>query len=53
MEKVSHSSYEKQILKCRQDGRSKPAESGDHFWQDADPGIPVLKQAKAEYTKLQ
>ena len=53
MEKVSPSSYERQILKCKQDGRRKPAESGDHFWQDADPEIPVLKQAKAEYAKLQ
>jgi predicted Zn-dependent protease len=23
------------------------------LWKDADPGIPVLKQAKAEYAKLQ
>jgi eukaryotic-like serine/threonine-protein kinase len=23
------------------------------FWKDADPGIPVLSQAKAEYAKLQ
>ena len=23
------------------------------LWKDADPGIPVLKQAKAEYTRLQ
>jgi eukaryotic-like serine/threonine-protein kinase len=23
------------------------------LWQDADPGIPMLKQAKAEYAKLQ
>jgi 23S rRNA G2445 N2-methylase RlmL len=22
-------------------------------WKDADPGIPVLSQAKAEYAKLQ
>jgi len=22
------------------------------FWKDADPDIPVLKQAKAEYAKL-
>jgi hypothetical protein len=22
-------------------------------WKDADPGIPILKQAKAEYAKLQ
>jgi len=24
----------------------------DFFWKDADPDIPILKQAKAEYTKL-
>jgi len=23
------------------------------FWKDADPNIPILKEAKAEYTKLQ
>jgi eukaryotic-like serine/threonine-protein kinase len=23
------------------------------LWQDTDPDIPVLKQAKAEYAKLQ
>jgi hypothetical protein len=23
------------------------------LWKDADPDIPVLRQAKAEYTKLQ
>jgi hypothetical protein len=22
------------------------------LWKDADPGIPVLQQAKAEYAKL-
>lgn len=22
------------------------------LWQDADPGIPIFKQAKAEYAKL-
>jgi len=22
-------------------------------WKDADPGIPILKEAKAEYAKLQ
>ena len=28
---------------------------GDFFaiWKDADPNVPVLLQAKAEYTKLQ
>jgi hypothetical protein len=23
------------------------------LWKDADPAIPILKQAKAEYAKLQ
>ena len=23
------------------------------LWKDADPDIPILKQAKAEYSKLQ
>jgi hypothetical protein len=23
------------------------------LWKDADPDIPILKQAKAEYAKLQ
>jgi hypothetical protein len=23
------------------------------FWKDADPNIPILKEAKAEYAKLQ
>jgi eukaryotic-like serine/threonine-protein kinase len=23
------------------------------FWKDADPDIPILKEAKAEYAKLQ
>ena len=24
-----------------------------NYWKDADPDIPILKQAKAEYAKLQ
>ena len=24
-----------------------------NFWKDADPDIPILKEAKAEYAKLQ
>jgi eukaryotic-like serine/threonine-protein kinase len=24
-----------------------------NFWKDADPDNPILKQAKAEYAKLQ
>jgi eukaryotic-like serine/threonine-protein kinase len=23
------------------------------LWKDADPGIPILRQAKSEYAKLQ
>jgi|HubBroStandDraft_1064217.scaffolds.fasta_scaffold310029_2 hypothetical protein len=26
---------------------------GGSLWKDADPGLPLLKQAKAEYAKLQ
>jgi hypothetical protein len=25
----------------------------DPLWKDADPDIPILKEAKAEYAKLQ
>jgi len=25
----------------------------DAFWTDADPEIPILKQGKSEYAKLQ
>ena len=25
----------------------------DTLWKDADPDIPILKEAKAEYAKLQ
>jgi hypothetical protein len=27
--------------------------SVDTLWKDADPDIPILKEAKAEYAKLQ
>jgi len=27
--------------------------AGTNLWNDADPDIPILKQAKAEYAKLQ
>jgi hypothetical protein len=27
--------------------------SDSAIWKDADPDIPILKQAKAEYAKLQ
>jgi Flp pilus assembly protein TadD/predicted Ser/Thr protein kinase len=34
-------------------GRAKSAYKDFlHFWKDADPDIPILKQAKAEYGKL-
>jgi serine/threonine protein kinase len=38
------------------DARRKPAPPIRIFfvlWKDADPDIPILKQAKAEYAKLQ
>jgi hypothetical protein len=30
-----------------------PALVRNPFWKDADPGIPILQQAKAEYAKPQ
>ena len=36
--------------------RTKALEEYRHFltlWKDADPDVPILKQAKAEYAKLQ
>jgi hypothetical protein len=29
-----------------------PWEQSCPLWKDADPGIPILKEAKAEYAKL-
>ena len=39
----------------RMNGRNERAAYQDFLalWKDADPDIPVLKQAKAEYEKLQ
>jgi eukaryotic-like serine/threonine-protein kinase len=36
-------------------GMKEPAAYQDFvtLWKDADPDIPILKQAKAEYAKLQ
>jgi hypothetical protein len=39
-----------------QDARAKARAAYQDFltlWKDADPGLPVLKEAKAEYAKLQ
>jgi hypothetical protein len=39
-----------------QSDRAKSKAAYDEFftlWKDADPDIPILKQAKAEYAKLQ
>jgi len=33
--------------------RKLPIKTSSCFWKDADPDIPILKQAKAEYPKLQ
>jgi tetratricopeptide (TPR) repeat protein len=38
-----------------QEDRENSRKAYDHFfntWKDADPGIPILRQAKAEYKKL-
>ena len=37
------------------DGAKAKAAYQDFFnlWKDADPDVPILKQAKAEYAKLQ
>jgi eukaryotic-like serine/threonine-protein kinase len=39
-------------------GRHKQGESAAYndsliLWKDTDPDVPILKQAKAEYSKLQ
>jgi len=34
-------------------GKAKAAYADFFIWKDADPDIPILKQAKAEYAKLQ
>jgi eukaryotic-like serine/threonine-protein kinase len=42
-------------LAPRRDNQSRPAGTYQGFfalWKDADPDIPILKQAKAEYSKL-
>ena len=42
---------------CAQQGDSAKARAGDYdfftLWKDADPDIPILKQAKAAFAKLQ
>ena len=41
---------------AKQGDSEKSRKAYDDFfatWKDADPGIPILRQAKAEYTKLQ
>jgi tetratricopeptide (TPR) repeat protein len=35
------------------DGARKAYQDFLRLWKDADPDIPILKEAKAEYTKLQ
>jgi hypothetical protein len=41
---------------AKQDGTAKARAAYQDFltlWKDADPDIPILKQAKAEYSNLQ
>jgi len=33
--------------------RWPPTRTLSKIWRDADPNIPILKEAKAEYAKLQ
>jgi hypothetical protein len=42
------------LTTCLRSGRKSRSEYQDFLtlWKDADPAIPVLKQAKAEYAKL-
>jgi len=39
----------------REPGRTgvESRRKNDTFWKDADPDIPILRQAKAEYARLQ
>ena len=42
-------------MRCRET-RRKPRQAYQDFfasWKDADPDVPILKEAKAEYAKLQ
>ncbi len=46
------------IWLARANGESTDAAAGAYqdfltLWKDADPDIPILKEAKAEYAKLQ
>jgi len=42
------------MVACLDKNASKAAYHGFlPLWKDADPDIPVLKQAKSEYAKLQ
>ena len=45
-----------QGVPLQQDARAKARAAYQDFltlWKDADPDIPILKEAKAEYAKLQ
>jgi hypothetical protein len=41
-----------QVMMGDMDGARKQYSSFLSLWKDADPDVPVLKQAKAEYAKL-
>jgi DNA-binding winged helix-turn-helix (wHTH) protein/Flp pilus assembly protein TadD len=41
------------VLQGRKDKARKAYQDFLALWKDADPGIPVLKQARAEYARLQ
>ena len=51
-------SYRDCQLPCHETRKVLPSKRGVNqdsltLWKDADPDIPILKQAKAEYAKLQ
>ena len=44
------------VSPCNQQSAAKAKAAYQDFltlWKDADPDIPILKQAKAEYAKMQ
>jgi hypothetical protein len=50
----SEISTEFRFVELRDTAKARPAYKDFlTFWKDADPDIPILKEAKAEYGKLQ
>ncbi len=50
---LSHLQYGRaQLLNHRPDEARKAYQDFLSLWKDADPGIPILEQAKAEFARL-